>query len=212
MAYEKADFYASYGFYAVDPDTGIRYANARIPEFPGETITLRLHYHPLVYRREAARKAQQLLDAGLVSASDSLVIVGGAFGWLGEALELLLPGLETATIELSQYVQDAKDLSPDDELIESIQASGFNETTGVGLHLFNTFTDPVARSTTVVIQEDMISNKSRNAVKSALSRIPTRIITEEVWQILTQAEKDQYTAAAADFGVPMTHFIDGVII
>lgn len=211
MAYEKADFYAAYGFYAVDPDTGIRYAKASIPEFPGESITLRLHYHPLVYRRQAARKAQLLVDQGLVNSSDNLIIVGGAFGWLGEAL-VSLTGCKAVSTDLSQYIQDTKDLSPDDELIESIRASGYNETTGIGLFLFNKFSDPSPRSTIPTLKEDMVSNKSRNSVKRALPRAPTRIITEEVWQILDQTEKDQYTSAAESFGAHMTHIIDDVII
>lgn len=211
MAYEKADFYAAYGFYAVDPDTGIRYAKASIPEFPGESITLRLHYHPLVYRGEAARKAQLLVDKGLVSSPDNLVIIGGAFGWLGEAL-VSLTGCEAVSTDLSQYIQDTKDLSPDDELIESIRASGYNEAGGVGLFLFNKFSDLSPRSTMPVLKEDMASNKSRNSVERALPNIPTRIITEEVWQILPQESKDAYESAAAGLNVPITHIIDGVII
>lgn len=221
MAYEKADFYAAYGIYARDPVTGIRYANATIPEFPGETITLRLHYHPAVKKTDRAIMAGRLVDYFInqgspLVATDKLVVIGGAFGWLGEALEDQIIGLEVVTIDLSQYVQDSKDQSPDDELIESIIAVGYTITDGyVGQYLFERFTDPAPRSRdgSKILQEDLTTTKSRNSVRKALRQAdPTRIITEEVWQILSQADKDQYTAAAANWGVPLTHIIDGVIL
>ena len=223
MAYEKADFYAAYGKYPHIPGTNKRLAQYREPGlFGGQKITIRLHYHPAVIKPESVIKAQRVIDYLItqgtpLTAADRLVIVGGAFGWLGEALEDLIPGLQAVSVDLSQYVQDTKDLSPDDELIESIVAEGYDHTvpSSVGEFLFNSFHDPNPRSRdgSKVLQEDLSSVKSRNAVRKALqSTDPTRIITEEVWQILTQAEQDKYTAAAASWGVPLTHIIDGVII
>lgn len=222
MAYEKADFYAAYGSYAVDPITRHRYANFRSPGvLNGAAITLRLHYHPLVQKPSKAILAQRLVDHFIavgnpLMPSDRLVIIGGAFGWTGEALEDLITGLDVVSIDLSQYVQDTKDLSPDDELTESIEAEGHAVNDGgVGQFLFNKFTDPNPRSRNGgrVLQEDLTSVKSRNAVKKALQQTnPTRVITEEVWQILTQGEQDQYTTAAQAWGVSLTHIIDGVII
>lgn len=297
--YTKADFYAAYGFYAVDPVTGIRYAKARAPEFlqafdapdvteaaqavvhigvhalevghspvqlqgalvgdvksipvayeanitavdqaagtvtldldtellqeiawvrllaPSltgynlfEGITLRLHYHPFLYRKVAEQKAQQLIDAGLVGADDRLIIAGGAFGWLGEALEVLMPGCQAVAVDTSPYVQEAKDYSPDDELIESIQASGYDETQGVGLFLFNKFSDSTPRAAVPVLQEDLTTEESRNTVIAALGELPTRVITEECWQIFPQEVKDLYNTVAADLDIPTTHIIDGVI-
>lgn len=222
MAYEKADYYAAYGVYAVDPVTHHRFANFSSPDIlGGQTITCKLHYHPLVQKPSKAVMAQRLVDyltaqGDPLEGTDRLCVIGGAFGWLGEALEDLVPGLEVVSVDLSNYVQSVKDVSPDDELIESIEAAGNTHTDGgVGQFLFDKFTDPNPRSRNggKVLQEDLTSVKSRNAVKKALRQTdPTRVVTEEVWQILTQAEKDQYTAAAANWGVPLTHIIDGVII
>ena len=222
MAYEKVDFTAAYGIYAVDPVTRHRYVNFSSPNvLGGANITCRLHYHPQVIKPSKVLLAQRLIDYLIaqgtpLTATDMLCIIGGAFGWLGEALEDLIPGLEVVSVDLSQYVQDTKDLSPDDELIESIEAEGHTATDGgVGQFLFDKFTDPNPRSRNggKVLQEGLDTVKSRNAVRKALQQAdPTRVITEELWQILTQAEKDKYTAAAANWGVPMTHIIDGVII
>ena len=222
MAYEKADFYAAYGTYAVDPVTRHRFAKFQSPSvFGGQEITLRLHYHPLVIKPSKVAMAQRLIDylqaqGTPLTATDRVVIIGGAFGWTGEALEDLIPGLEAVSVDMSQYVQDTKNLSPDDELLESIVAGGKNVGDGgVGDFLFSKFSDPNprARNGAKVLQEDLSTVKSRNEVRKVLQQSdPTRVITEEVWQILTQAEKDKYTAAAASWGVPLTHIIDGVII
>jgi len=221
MAYEKADFYAAYQMYAVDPVTGARYSKYRAPEFGDERITLVLHYHPHVMKANAAGKAQRLVDHFIaegvpLTAADRVCVIGGAFGWLCESLEDLVPGLEAVSVDLSQYVQDVKGLSADDELIESIEAEGRAiDDGGIGQMLYERFSDsaPRSRDATKVVQEDLGSNRSRNEVRKALRNAdPTRVITDEVWQILTQEEQDRYTAAAANWGVTLTHIINNVII
>lgn len=221
-AYEKADFYAAYGVYARDPVTRHKYARFKSPHvLDGAEITCRLHYHPHVQKPHKAQVAQRLVDYFIaegvpLTADDRICIIGGAFGWTAEALEDLVPGLEACSVDLSQYVQDTKDSSPDDELIESIEAEGHTHTDGgVGQFLFEKFTDanPRSRDGSKVLQEDLSSNQSRNKIRQALKNTdPTRVITEELWQLIDQTEKDRYTAAAANWGVSLTHIIDGVII
>lgn len=222
MAYEKADFYAAYGAYAVDPVTRHRFARFRSPHVQGGAeINLRLHYHPAVQKPSKLVMAQRLVDWFAandtpLTASDRVAVIGGAFGWTCEALEDLVPGLEAISVDLSQYVQDTKDQSPDDELIESIEAEGRTHTDGgVGQYLYDMFKDPNPRSRdgSKVLQEDLISNQSRNRVRQALKNAdPTWVITEEVWQILTQEEQDRYTAAAANWGCGLAHVIDNIIL
>lgn len=220
MAYEKADFYAAYGAYAVDPVTRHRFGKFKSPHvLNGAEITCRLHYHPSVIREQMRGKAisvKEFFDAEgapLVS-TDSLIIVGGAFGWLGEMFENRI-GLQALTIDLSQYVADNKSLSPDDELIESIAAAGNSHTDGgVGQFLFEKFTDPNPRSRSPerVLQEDLATQQSRQRVRQALARKPTRMITEEVWQLLDDTEKNVYRQAATAWGITLTHIITGAIV
>lgn len=226
---EKADFLAWYGFYTRRADNS-RMAGYRnqallgglVDYDPDVGVTCKLHYHPRVYRdQEAPRKAQMLVDYFIsqgvpLTSTDTVVVIGGAFGWLGEALEDLVPGLEACSIDISQYVQDVKAISPDDELIESITAAGYDHTlaNSVGEWLFNEFTDsrPRSRRPEMVAQNDLSTVKLRNDCRKLFqSNEVTRCITEEVWQLLTQEEKDRYTAAAADYGTSLTHIIDGII-
>lgn len=174
-----------------------------------------LHYHPLIIKPEAQKRAQLLIDAGLVDANSSLVIVGGAFGWLAEALRVMVPGLAAVTIDLSQYVQDVKGVSPDDELIETIQAIGYDHTVSgsIGEWIFNQFTDPNPRSADIitVLQEDMSNNGSRNRIRAKLPRDCTRIITEEVWQVMDATEQGYVNDASTAWSIPVTHIIGGVL-
>jgi len=220
MAYEKADFYAMYGVYAIDPVTRHRFANFRSPDIQGgQPITCRLHYHPVALKESMQNKAIRLKDYFIANAvplvpADSLIIVGGAFGWLGEMLEDRI-GLEACTTDLSQYVQDNKSLSADDELIESIEAAGNTHTDGgVGQFLYNKFRNAGRRSRSPerVLQEDLASPASRQRLRDALARKPTRMITEEVWQILTDTEKNVYRTAATNWGITLTHIIEGTIV
>lgn len=221
MAYEKADFYAAYRIYAVDPVTRHRFARFKSPDIEGGAeLTCVMHYHPFVIKPQSADKAQRLVDhfitqSAPLTATDTVVVIGGAFGWLGEALEDLIPGLEAVSVDLSQYVQDVKGLSPDDELQEQLEAEGYNITTGPGLYLFNKFSDPNprCRRPEMVVQNDLSTVKLRNDVRKLFQRNDvTRVITEEVWQVLTTGEQDRYTAAAANYGASLTHIIDNVII
>ena len=230
MAYEKADFWAAYRTPCLTADAerwrmyGFRHPslNGLVDYNPATGVTLFQHYVPAAIKplaeHNAALLVQHYIDQGTPLTSDSTVaVIGGAFGWLGEALEDLVPGLEACSLDTSQYVQDVKALSPDDELIENITASGYDHTlpNSVGEWLFNTFSDPNPRSRSPerVAQNDLSTVKLRNDARKLFQKNAIdHIITEEVWQLLTQEEQTRYTAAAADYGATLTHIIDGVII
>ena len=196
--------------------------NGLVDYNPATGITLFQHYVPAAIKplaeHNAALLVQHYIDQGTPLTSNSTVaVIGGAFGWLGEALEDLVPGLEACSLDTSQYVQDVKSLSPDDELIENITASGYDHTlpNSVGEWLFNTFSDPAPRSRSPerIAQNDLSTVKLRNDARKLFQKQAIdHIITEEVWQLLTQEEQTRYTAAAADYGATLTHIIDGVIV
>lgn len=222
MAYEKADFYANYGVYAVDPVTRHRFAKFRSPSIQGGAeITCRLHYHPASQKESMRARAIRLKDFFIANSvplvpADSLIVVGGAFGWLGEMLEDRI-GLVACTIDMSNYVQAVKNESADDELIESIEAEGHTQADGgVGQFLYNKFRNSQRRSRSIdrVLQEDLSTPQSRSRVRNALTRKPTRMVTEEIWQgsLLTEAEKNVYRTAASTWNLTLTHIIEGTIV
>jgi hypothetical protein len=213
MEYTKAEFTAQYGFYPLVPSTNYKLARLQHPGLFGtdEPVTLRLHYHPLRERISADQRADKIIAAKGITADDSLVIFGGAYGWLGEAL-IAKTGCAAISVDTSQYVHNTKDASPDDDLIESIRASGYDETAGIGLQLFNWFSDPTPRASITVLNEDLSNGKSLKAVRDALPRLPTRVITEEVWQTLPPEEQTLYADRIAKLNVELIHVIDGIVI
>lgn len=221
MAYEKADFWAAYRIYAVDPLTNYRFARFKSPSIEGGAeMTCILHYHPAAMKPNKAALAQRVIqhyiDQGTpLTGTSTVAVIGGAFGWLGEALEDLVPGLEASSLDTSQYVQDVKALSPDDELQEQLEADGYDISTGPGLYMFDKFKDanPRSRRPEMIAQNDLSTVKLRNDARKMFQKNDIdHIITEEVWQLLTQEEKDRYTLAAADYGATLTHIINNVII
>ena len=147
-----------------------------------------------------------------LTSTSTVVLIGGAFGWTGEALEDLVPGLEACSVDLSQYVQDVKSVSDDDELIEVITAAGYDHAlpNSVGEWVFNQFSNPSPR---VRVQTDLSTPQASNIVRRLFrENTVTHCITEEVWQLLTQQERDNYTAAAASYGAVLLHIIDGAIV
>ena len=228
MAYEKADFWAAYRSYPRTEQNwrmvGFRHPdlNGLVDYDPETGVTLVQHYVRAAVKPQSERKAQIVVDHFIdegtpLSGTSTIVIIGGAFGWLGEAIEDLIPGLEACSVDLSQYVQDKKSVSDDDELIENIIASGYDHTlpNSVGEWLYNQFSDPTprCRNPQRVVQSALSNPSELNAVKALFrENTVTHIVTEEVWQILTQEEKDRYTAAAAAYGAPVAHIINGVII
>lgn len=216
IKYEKAEFTAAYAVSLRYPN-GIRLQNYKGPEFPGTLegtappVTVRLHYHPLVQRPAAVQRLASILDRHTITAADRVLVFGCGFGWLAEVLTDQI-GCKAVGIDLSQYVQDMKDTSANDELSEAIQASGLEPTTGHGLKIMQDFSDSGPRTRATVLQGDMQNKGVRNAVKRELGGDPTVVITEEVWQLLTAQEQNTYTGVFSTLGAAVAHVIDGVVI
>lgn len=208
--YDKADFYASYGVYLTYPD-GRRLAGYRGPEFEG-AVTIRLHYHPLVQKRNAEIKADKIIAQYGITSSDKVMIFGAGFGWLGEALTEKT-GCKSVGVELSQYIHDTKDTSPDDELQEAIEAGGLSITKGDGLKVFTDFKQGnVARTSVTLLQETLSNKRSRDTIKGVLKSAPTHIITEEVWQTLNDMERESYNTSFTSIGGEVIHIIEGAFV
>lgn len=226
--YEKPDFDALYAG-ALNLPGGRNLSGYRHPSLeslvdynPVTGVTVDVHYHPAQMKPWAVTKAQDLADFFAAQdvpllSTDCIVLIGEPWNWVGEALEDLNPGLEALSVDLSQYVEDTKGLSADDELIEAITAAGYSHTlpNSVGEWVYSQVSDasPRCRNTAKMVQTDLRTNKARNDVRRVFQRnTVTRCVTVEVWQTLTQEEQDNYTAAALAYGATLTHIIDGEIV
>jgi hypothetical protein len=223
MAWEKTDFEANYRVPLRFDDTR-RLDQYRNPTLLGGLVdydpiagvTIFVHYHPNKWREWRYALAQEYVDwfaaeGDPLTGTDCIVIFGGAFNWTGEGLEDLVPGLEAVCVDLSNWVDTVKGQSPDDELIEAIIEAGYDHTlpNSVGEFVFNRCAESAPRSRNVdkITIADLSKNGDRNRVKRIFQRNEvTRIITEDVWSLLTAQEQVEMTAAAASYGAQLVHY------
>lgn len=178
--YTKADYDGLYSIRVRIWDESIK-AYRRSP--------VRLHYNRAVMMRDyiEPRWVKVISLLGITSA-DRVVVVGSGFGWGVEKL-IELTGCQAVGVDISDYVETSKDDTEEAEIDAAIIGAGFDHLTGHGLEVKNaTFTgEPKAKQT--ILKEDLLSAKSRNAVKKELGQQnPTWIITEDMVTDFTDTE------------------------
>lgn len=190
----KEDFANWYKVAPRDPVTNRRYTKTK------------LSYHPAVYPLLGSTQyIPKLLSKLNLTSADRVLVVGAGFGWLCEEL-IKQTGCTCIGTDTSDYIEDNKTLSPNDELLESIVAGGFAvDDGGYGQEVWELFGQTKARTTATIEKEDLLTKGSENRVKNVLGGDPTHIITEEMWQLLTQPEKEDLIRAFASLGGTVTH-------
>lgn len=206
----KGDFYGSYRAHAVLAD-GRRMACYTGPENNYKPTTVLFSYLKLDQMPSKQKMADRLIAEIGISSSDRIVIFGGAFGWLGNALQDKT-GCVCASVDTSEWINAEKDKSHNADVRESIIAGGLDPESGLGFEISQKYNDPSPRSNIPVLNEMLDTPKSKGSVRNALGGLPTRIITEEVWQTLTPIEQSAYNTRFAEFGIPVTHIVDGKIL
>lgn len=122
---------------------------------------------------------------GFAQVSD-VAIVGGGYGWTAEVLADY--GVNAISIDTSEYIQTTKNVSEEQELRDTLITTGWDPD---NLPVFigpdwNTPVNPWdywlrqdgVRTSKQVIAEDLASNSSRRAVRTALGTNPDAIISE----------------------------------
>ena len=200
--YTKADFDANYKFRAerLWGRTGIR----------SEVL---LNYHSFFMAPILAARWDNIVPSILnILSTDKVVVVGAGFGWGVDRL-IELTGCTAVGVDISDYIEADKGLDENSELIAAIQLVGLDETVGRGLLIYNTYKTTGARTVSVVLKEDMLSNKSRNEVKKALGNAaPDYIITEDMIQELSDTEIAAWVNEAEKLpGAIVVHIISNEI-
>ncbi len=122
---------------------------------------------------------------GFAQVSD-VVMIGGGFGWTAE--KLVDHGINVINVEISPYVLAEKDQSEEQQLRDDLVKFGFdpdNLPVCIGPD-YNTPVDPWSfwlrpdgkRTSITTVEEDMSTQASRQAVRSAISNNIDAIVTE----------------------------------
>lgn len=182
--------------------------------YPGGRPEVRLHYHHGVVAPYLQARWSQLIPYFNLTSSDIVLLVGAGFGWSNEYLQEQIPGITAVGVDISDYIITEKDNTEDAEIDAKIVAVGLNPAIGRGLQIKNKYSrgSGVARSQSIIIQEDAKTNQSRNRIRQALGNTwPTWIFTEDLVNDPAMTDQDLIDLAT-DYGnlpSPIVHICGG---
>jgi len=176
MSYTKADFFALYRLSLQCSD------DAKRP--------IQLGYHPAVIKPMAANRIERL-EAD-IQPGERVAIIGGAFNWLGEALEDKY-NCECWSVDTSDWVHEAKTETPDQDLADTLNAYSL--------------TRARARE---IMRKHKHGPRSRNPerVVRTLEEVGPIdwLLSEDVLQLLSDEDRENLTSHQAK----QAHYIAGV--
>jgi hypothetical protein len=133
-----------------------------------------------------------------IASTEKVLIVGAGFGWGLEAF-ITETNATTVGIDISTYVNAEKDNTEEAELRAAISAVGLDPDAGRGLELMGHIFDgnPRKDPSVIVLDENMQTNQSRQAIRSALGNSwPSVCILENIISVnSTDAEITQVNNA-----------------
>jgi len=152
---------------------------------------VKLHYHREVVLPFIKAQVTGLIDGLGLQTNQTVVIVGGAFGWSAE--EFMSRGWPLGTVavtDTSTYVHDNKGGTEETEIDAAITLATLDPTSGEGLIVKNRNFDGGGRVRIGIniLDEDLTNNGGRNRVRNAVGGTIDWLITEEVISTLSDAE------------------------
>jgi len=143
---------------------------------PGVVIRYhRLYMKPMIAAMWA--KLQPILN---ILPGDFVCVVGAGFGWGVEAV-IAETSATVVGIDISDYIATAQSTTEEAELRAEVAAAGLDPDTGRGLEVMSFIYDAQPRTSVVVLQEDMSSSQSKQAIRAALGNVwPSVVVYENI--------------------------------
>lgn len=195
----KSDFDAAYNIGA-ERDTG--HPNTR-PE-------VRLHYNRAVMFSIAQTHALKMIEVLGLQPTQKIGILGCGFGWVLEVF--IAQGFNNVIgTDTSPFIQTNKGLNEDAEIEAAILEAGLLPTSTEGLVIRNKLRGdggPRSKQAAKVLNEDAMSNPSRNRIRNALGGGNLAWgITDSVLESLTDAECVSLSNAGHGFCTNVAHLV-----
>ncbi len=127
---------------------------------------IKCHYLAAVMRDGMHAMMSSIIAALELDTTMTIALVGVGMGWEAERLDDL--GYNAIGIDTSTWVQSVQGTVEDTEIDAAITDSGLNPTVGEGLRLRALMGTGVVRTQHTVLDENMLTNRSRGVVKQAL--------------------------------------------
>ena len=199
----------------VHPTTGERavWIQGVIPQqFPTKAHLrkeVRVHYVRAKELMRAQSRARSFTKAVGLTAADRVAIIGAGFGWLQEALEEQLPGIECVCVETSLYIQGVKGDTEFVELDAAILKAGI-------LVIEDGYTDAMnhlsrgVKSRVALNNEDINSASARNRLEGKLTGSGTKFtwaVSEHVLEWLEDGEARDLDASMHKMAPNVCHLL-----
>ena len=163
---------------------------------PEAAAEVYVHYHKHMVKPLLEKRWSKCAPVLNIASTELVLIVGAGFGWGVEAF-IAETGCTTIGIDVSDYIDAEKGNTETAELRQAITDGGLDPDTGRGALLLGLMDDGYPRTNVIVLKEDMQTNQSRNAIRSALGGWPTVVIFEDIIDdTTTDAEITQANNAA----------------
>ncbi len=177
---------------------------------PGSRREVKLNYHREVMLPFHDQWWSTIIPILGLTSADRVVLVGAGFGWGVEKLEEKVPGITVVGVDISDYIHDEKNNDERVDVEAACLAVGLGPTDPRTIELVGIYVQPGPRMKVNVRNEDLLSNGSRNRIRQALGNtFPTRIITEDMIQTLTDAEIAAWKAEIDPIGAEVIHAVSG---
>ena len=173
---------------------------------------VRVHYVRAIEMNAARHRARVFIEAVGLTALDRVAIIGAGFGWLQEALEEQLPGIECVCVETSSWIQGAKDGTEAVKLDAAIQAAGILPVeVGYDAAMVR-LNDGGTKARRELVDEDVTSAGGRAKVKAKVKAkgVPsafTWAVSEHTLEWLDDAEAQALDAGMHDLAPNVCHLL-----
>ena len=176
--------------------------------FQAPPVHLQMHRRAYQLARVDAHNASTLIRTLKLNSSQNILIYGGTFGWLGEQLKALLPGIQVSTAESSPWINSVKDQDESGDIEAALDIAGVTSTHKMRQQFFDKLIDgPRARE--VITPEDALDNGSRQKIRNLGSF--NYIITKNVLSWLHDDEAQNLSSELRKINVAseIVHFVMG---
>lgn len=178
----------------------------------GPAGEVKLGYHRSHYLKTGFHHAQGLIGALGLTASDAVAVIGCGFGGTVEGLLALVPGISAVGVDVSPWVQSAKDTTETAYLRGKIAEAGLDPDTGKGAAKLAEYDTGETRAATFILNTDITGGgKARNDIKSALglknNEDITWAVSDDLLTSLTDGEITDHIGAMNALAVSCAHLV-----
>lgn len=167
-----------------------------------------LNYHRHVMYPMSERRAKVLVDRLGIQPGETVLVVGCGFGWTVEAMNDYCVAIGTET---SPYILENMHVSEEVDIAAAIRNVGLDPYEGEGAALKAELLGDGIRTRAVILNEDSLTEQSRNSVEASVGEIDY-VITEDVLPGFSDQDAVTFAGSLALYQAPVYHIITPLLV